>query len=39
MMVKMKDCPLCGRWDCECEDILTPEEYERLVNEETEARR
>lgn len=31
----LKDCPLCGRWDCECEDILTPEEYKRLVEEES----
>lgn len=29
----MKDCPLCGRWDCEYEDILSVEEYERLVKE------
>ena len=33
---KMKDCPLCGRWDCECEDILTAEEYKKLVEIEQE---
>jgi hypothetical protein len=27
----MEDCPLCGRWDCECEDILKVEEYKKLV--------
>jgi len=32
--MKYEDCPLCGRWDCECEDILSPEEYKRLVEEE-----
>jgi hypothetical protein len=34
--MKYEDCPLCGRWDCACEDILSPEEYQRLVKEEEE---
>jgi hypothetical protein len=32
----MENCPLCYRWDCECEDILSKEEYERLVQEAKE---
>jgi hypothetical protein len=31
-----KNCPLCGRWDCDCEDVLTPEEYAELVKKEEE---
>lgn len=30
----MEDCPLCSWWDCDCEDILSPEEYKKLVNKE-----
>jgi len=29
----MKECPLCLRWDCECEDLLTKEEFDKLVGE------
>lgn len=32
----MIDCPLCGKWDCDCEDILTEEEYRKLIEEESE---
>lgn len=35
-MSEMKSCPLCSRWDCECEDILTEEEYKKLVDAENE---
>lgn len=31
----MADCPLCLRMDCECEDILTKEEFDRLVAEDS----
>ena len=27
----MKECPLCLRWDCECENLLTKEEFDKLV--------
>lgn len=27
-------CPLCGHLDCDCEDVLTPEEFEKLVKDE-----
>lgn len=37
--MEYKDCPLCYNWDCECEDILTPEEYQRLVKEEKKKER
>jgi hypothetical protein len=26
-------CTLCGRMDCDCEDVLTEEEYKKLVEE------
>jgi hypothetical protein len=26
-------CLLCGHMDCDCQDVLTEEEYERLVKE------
>lgn len=28
-----KECALCLNWDCDCSTLLTPIEFEKLVNE------
>lgn len=34
--INTTDCPLCLSWDCDCQDILSPEEFEELVKEQEE---